>query len=48
MEDMQAILWPHMFEDIEYLINEEDVEMQDGTASTLEANAVAGPSNTPR
>lgn len=50
---MQAILWPHMFEDLEYLLEPEDVEMYDGTVHQPQAeatpeNAVAGPSRLAR
>ncbi|KAH8818676.1 SNF2 family N-terminal domain-containing protein [Flagelloscypha sp. PMI_526] len=48
MEDMQAILWPHMFEDVEYLIDPEDIDMHDGTSSSSSCDAVAGPSNLQR
>ncbi|PBK60985.1 hypothetical protein ARMSODRAFT_676532 [Armillaria solidipes] len=40
IDDMLAILFPHMFEDVEFLLPpDEDVRMEDG-----QANAVAGPS----
>ncbi|KAF8196665.1 SNF2 family N-terminal domain-containing protein [Mycena galopus ATCC 62051] len=48
VEDMLQILFPHLFEDIEYLIPSEeedgDVVMEDAQAATFPANAVAGPS----
>ncbi|KAJ7026292.1 SNF2 family N-terminal domain-containing protein [Mycena alexandri] len=45
VEDMLQILFPHMFEDTEYLISEEDsdVVMTDA-APSVPVNAVAGPS----
>ncbi|KZT30301.1 hypothetical protein NEOLEDRAFT_1174595 [Neolentinus lepideus HHB14362 ss-1] len=42
MDDMLAILFPHMFEDIEYLIPLEQEDRTSGRAS----NAIAGPSRT--
>ncbi|KAJ7132049.1 SNF2 family N-terminal domain-containing protein [Mycena epipterygia] len=46
IDDMLAILFPHMFEDVEYLIPaEEDVLMVDAAGPSSSAvNAVAGPS----
>ncbi|KAJ6591817.1 SNF2 family N-terminal domain-containing protein [Mycena vulgaris] len=44
IDDMMAILFPHMFEDVEYLIPAEDVVMADAGPSSPVANAVAGPS----
>ncbi|CAA7263986.1 unnamed protein product [Cyclocybe aegerita] len=56
LDDMLAILFPHMFEDIEFLLPrdegnaEGDVEMRDGSTISLpvrranEVNAAAGPS----
>ncbi|KAJ7695156.1 SNF2 family N-terminal domain-containing protein [Mycena rosella] len=45
IDDMMAILFPHMFEEVEYLIApEEDVPMVDARASSPVGNAVAGPS----
>ncbi len=42
IDDMLAILFPHMFEDVEFLLPpDEDVHMEDGIG---QANAVAGPS----
>lgn len=42
IDDMLAILFPHMFEDVEFLLPpDEDVLMEDGFG---QANAVAGPS----
>ena len=42
IDDMLAILFPHMFEDVEFLLPpDEDVHMEDGVE---QANAVAGPS----
>ncbi|KAK0216540.1 SNF2 family N-terminal domain-containing protein [Armillaria nabsnona] len=42
IDDMLAILFPHMFEDVEFLLPlDEDVHMEDGVG---QANAVAGPS----
>jgi E3 ubiquitin-protein ligase SHPRH len=47
-DDMLAILFPHMFEDLEYLVPEEvamgDVEEPTGAAAGQAANAEAGPS----
>lgn len=40
VDDMLAILFPHMFEDVEFLLSpDEDTRMENG-----QANAVAGPS----
>ncbi|KAK7046025.1 hypothetical protein VNI00_007020 [Paramarasmius palmivorus] len=56
IDDMLAVLFPHMYEDVEYLIPEEDVVMEDLTNvqndnlhmrrsnSNKQVNAVAGPS----
>lgn len=54
MDDMLAILFPHMFEDLEYLLPpEKDVSMADAPGSSMkrqsrrggiEVDAVAGPS----
>ncbi|KAJ7918695.1 SNF2 family N-terminal domain-containing protein [Mycena leptocephala] len=45
VEDMLQILFPHLFEDIEYLIPEEDTDVvMTDAAPTFTANAVAGPS----
>ena len=56
MDDMLAILFPHMFEEIEYLmappdITDRDVEMTDldvprprRILTGIEVNAIAGPS----
>ncbi|KAJ7460553.1 SNF2 family N-terminal domain-containing protein [Mycena latifolia] len=44
IDDMMAILFPHLFEELEYLIPEEDVPMVDVRASSPVGNAVAGPS----
>ncbi|KAG7442066.1 uncharacterized protein BT62DRAFT_982607 [Guyanagaster necrorhizus] len=42
IDDMLAILFPHMYEDVEYLLPpNEDVRMEDGAG---QVNAVAGPS----
>jgi hypothetical protein len=42
---MLQILFPHLFEDIEYLIPEEDTDVvMTDVAPTFTANAVAGPS----
>ncbi|KAJ6581273.1 SNF2 family N-terminal domain-containing protein [Mycena capillaripes] len=48
LNDMLQILFPHLFEDIEYLIPEEDTDviMTDATP-TFPVNAVAGPSRLP-
>jgi E3 ubiquitin-protein ligase SHPRH len=39
-----AILFPHMFEELEYLIPAEDVPMADVRPSSPVVNAIAGPS----
>lgn len=41
---MLAILFPHMFEDIEYLVPEDDVDMEDPVSAGPSTNAEAGPS----
>ncbi|KAJ7623410.1 SNF2 family N-terminal domain-containing protein [Roridomyces roridus] len=44
-DDMMAILFPHLFEDVEYLLPAEDVAMPDvPSTSSGSVNAVAGPS----
>lgn len=47
-DDMLAILFPHMYEDIEYLVPDVDIEMDDAESSALAAaiqiNSEAGPS----
>ncbi|KAG6844323.1 hypothetical protein H0H87_007807 [Tephrocybe sp. NHM501043] len=49
MDDMLAILFPHMYEELEFLIHE-DAEMESPSVSpakSLETNAIAGPSRFP-
>ena len=45
---MLAILFPHMYEDIEYLVPEDDVAMDESIEASLSVqeyiNAEAGPS----
>ena len=53
-EDMLAILFPHMYEDIEYLVQDEDVVISQSLMSPRSArvvehvNAEAGPSRSVR
>ncbi|KAF9459395.1 SNF2 family N-terminal domain-containing protein [Collybia nuda] len=55
IDDMLAILFPHMYEDVEYLLPSEDVEMVNGeiensirsSSRNVEGNAIPGPSRLP-
>jgi E3 ubiquitin-protein ligase SHPRH len=52
IEDMLAILFPHMFEDLEYLLPEDEMQvdgpnlqlLQGSSGGHVNGNAVAGPS----
>lgn len=44
IEDMMAILFPHLFEELEYLLPEEEDVLMTDVGSSAPVNAVAGPS----